>query len=111
MSDLISREAVLNLVLPWCADDDGSVGKMGDLREVLDDIENLPSVEQAEWISVKDSRKPKIRERVWVTDCDGEVWIMYYNDCDCYFNEFGDVFADDIIAWQPIAEPSPYKGE
>lgn len=48
MSDLISREAVLNLVLPWCADDDGSVGKMGDLREVLDDIENLPSVELEE---------------------------------------------------------------
>lgn len=73
----------------------------------------VPTVEPhtAEWISVKDSRKPKIRERVWVTDCDGEVWIMYYNDCDCYFNEFGDVFADDIIAWQPITVPSPYKGE
>lgn len=70
-----------------------------------------PIVEQTGWISVKDSRKPKIRERVWVTDCDGQVWIMYYNDCDCYFNEFGDVFADDIIAWQPIIEPSPYKEE
>lgn len=38
--------------MPWCADDDGSVGKMGDLREVLDDIENLPSVEPQE--DVKD---------------------------------------------------------
>ena len=80
-----------------------------ELKYELETLKN--SVEQTEWISVKDSRKPKIRERVWVTDCDGEVWIMYYNDCDCYFNEFGDVFTEDIVAWQPITEPSPYKGE
>lgn len=82
-------------------------------EELKYELETLKkSVESQEWISVKDSRKPKIKERVWVTDCDGEVWIMYYNDCDCYFNAFGDVFTDDdIIAWQPITEPSPYKGE
>lgn len=61
MSDLISREAVLNLVLPWCADDDGSVGKIGDLREVLDDIENLPSVEAVP-LSVIEDIKAEIEE-------------------------------------------------
>lgn len=47
-TDAVSRRAVLDLVYPWCADDDGSVGKIGDMREVLDDIEALPSVFEGE---------------------------------------------------------------
>lgn len=43
-----AKNEALNLVYPWCADDDGSVGKIGDMRELLDDIEALPSVFEGE---------------------------------------------------------------
>jgi len=42
--DCISREAVLDIIMPYCQDDDGSVGNTGDLRNALDDIESLPPV-------------------------------------------------------------------
>lgn len=84
MKDLISREAVLNLVLPWCADDDGSVGKMGDLREVLDDIENLPSVEleeqkKAAALEALEDVRAEIEAMYGVTDyCDGSIRVDKY---------------------------------
>lgn len=44
--DLISRQAALGVVFPYCQDDDGTCSKNGDdLRNLLDDIENLPSAQ------------------------------------------------------------------
>ena len=43
--DVISRQAVLDVLIPYCADDDGSVENTDDLRNALDDIESLPSVQ------------------------------------------------------------------
>ncbi len=45
---LIEESKVLDIVFEWCPDDDGSVGKVGDLREMLDEIEALPSIIPAE---------------------------------------------------------------
>lgn len=45
---LIEENKVLDIVSEWCPDDDGSVGKVGDLREMLDEIEALPTVIPAE---------------------------------------------------------------
>ena len=45
---LIEGSKVLDIVLAWCPDDDGSVGKVGDLREMLDEIEALPTIIEAE---------------------------------------------------------------
>lgn len=45
---LIEESRVLELVSEWCPDDDGSVGKVGDLREMLDEIEALPTIIPAE---------------------------------------------------------------
>lgn len=42
--DYISRQAVLDVLMPYCADDDGSVENTDDLRNALDDIESLPPV-------------------------------------------------------------------
>lgn len=42
--DCISRQAVLDIIMPYCKDDDGSVENTGDLRNALDDIESLPPV-------------------------------------------------------------------
>ena len=44
--DLIDRQAALDVILPYCPDDDGTCSKSGDdLRNLLDDIENLPSAQ------------------------------------------------------------------
>ena len=45
---LIEKSKVLDIVSAWCPDDDGSVSKDGDLREMLDEIEALPAVIEAE---------------------------------------------------------------
>ena len=45
---LIDGNNVLDIVYEWCPDDDGSVGKMGDLREMLDEIEAIPTIVEAE---------------------------------------------------------------
>ena len=45
---LIDESKVLDIVSEWCPDDDGSVGKVGDLREMLDEIEALPPIIPAE---------------------------------------------------------------
>ena len=45
-NDLISRKAVLEILMKYCPDDDGSCSEADvDPREMLDEIENLPSVE------------------------------------------------------------------
>ncbi len=41
---LIEESKVLDIVSAWCPDDDGSVSKVGDLREILDEIEALPTI-------------------------------------------------------------------
>ena len=41
---LIEESKVLDIVSEWCPDDDGSVGKYGDLREMLDEIEAIPTI-------------------------------------------------------------------
>lgn len=45
---LIEESKVLDIVSEWCPDDDGSVGKVGDPREMLDEIEALPTIIPAE---------------------------------------------------------------
>jgi hypothetical protein len=45
---LIEERRVLDIVYEWCPDDDGSVGKDGDLREMLDEIEAIPTIIEAE---------------------------------------------------------------
>lgn len=46
MDDYISREEVLKIAMQYCPDDDGSCSKADvDLREMLDEIETLPSAD------------------------------------------------------------------
>lgn len=55
--DCVSRETVINTIMPYCSDDDGSTGNLDDLRNVLDDIESLPPIqpkrEKGEWIKTQ----------------------------------------------------------
>ena len=40
--DAVSRQAAAELVMKYCPDDDGAVQCDGDIRELLDELENLP---------------------------------------------------------------------
>lgn len=46
MADLIDKQSVVDIVMCYCSDDDGSCSKADvDIRELLDEIENLPEIE------------------------------------------------------------------
>lgn len=53
-TDLISRQAAVELVMKYCPDDDGAVQCDGDIRGLLDELENLPSAQpepkEGHWI-------------------------------------------------------------
>lgn len=55
-ADLISRKAAINIAMQYCPDDDGSCSKAGaDIREMLDELEDIPSA-QPEIIRCKDCK-------------------------------------------------------
>lgn len=43
-AEYINKEDVLELIMHYCPDDDGSCSATGDIRYLLDDIENLPTI-------------------------------------------------------------------
>ena len=46
MPELIDRQAALEIAMSYCPDDDGCCSKAGhDIREMLDEIEALPTIE------------------------------------------------------------------
>lgn len=47
--DLISRQAAIELAMQYCPDDDGTCSKADeDMRNLLDELEDLPSAQQDE---------------------------------------------------------------
>lgn len=52
----IKLSEAINLVMEWCPDDDGSVGKTGDLREMLDELESIPAADVAPVVRCKDCK-------------------------------------------------------
>lgn len=103
--DLISRQAVLDIVMDSCLDLD----KWDDTDQFCKEIEDLPSVEnKGEWIPVTE-RLPKPEDKQEV-----RVIVSYENE-DGEFVEKG-VFNKrygfnfpSVKAWQPL--PKPYKAE
>ena len=72
--DLISRQAAIDVILPYCPDDDGTCSKSGDdLRNLLDDIENLPSAQterkEGKWIDNKGLYQCSVCKHIW-----SELW-------------------------------------
>ena len=43
-AEYINKDDVLELVMHYCPDDDGSCSNIGDIRDLLDEIEALPSL-------------------------------------------------------------------
>lgn len=127
VGDTISRQAAVELAMNYCPDDDGSVQCDGDIRGLLDELENLPpAYSEQKWIPFK--RRPAIEEDNTSFDyvLDGKlpdngqpilVSINYagkefvssdefYDDGGCYLYSGFEIY-DDAVAWMPL--PEPYK--
>ena len=93
MNDLISRQAAVELAMKYCPDDDGAVQCDGDIRELLDELENLPSAQPDNQINLCDS-------------CD-----YLYPDCPAKNDDviFGNGIGNDNICacnkYQPTIQP------
>lgn len=82
MAEYISREDILDIASQYCTDDDGSCSKADvDLREMLDEIEALPSadvqpVKHGRWIGIYeycealDLRPSGLEAYYWCSECD-----------------------------------------
>lgn len=80
MNDLIGRQAAVELVMKYCPDDDGTVQCDGDIKELLDELENLPPVQSKKetpkrvlwngWKGMRDTRYkcPNCKKPVRNTD-------------------------------------------
>ena len=105
MSDLISRQDAIELAMQYCPDDDGTCSKADeDIRNLLDELEDLPSAQpEQRWIPCS-KRLPDKPNVYTVTDHWGRVVRYVYND-----NESSrEYWKRCAKAWMP--EPEPYKG-
>ena len=71
MPELIDRRAALEIAMSYCSDDDGCCSKAGhDIREMLDEIESLPTIQ------------PEVRRGRWTKDgCEHKYF--YYRCSVC----------------------------
>lgn len=110
MSDLISREAVLEIVnsIKDCISIDG-------YWAILERVKALPPAEPQEWISVKD-RLPEKSDVYWVTVTDTrfERNLVHAFAYDINSRRWANghlLNSERVIAWMKREVPSPYKGE
>lgn len=117
MDEYISRGDVLDIVSQYCPDDDGSCSKAAvDTREMLDEIEALPSADVQsvnQWISCKD-KMPE--DRTLVLFCyvnEKGLRSVHYgyhfniNGITAWAKPSGGLnYCDEEIThWQPLPEP------
>lgn len=112
--DLISRQVAVELAMKYCPDDDGTVQCDGDIRGLLDELENLPSAQpEQRWIPCSE-RLPEENGQYLIT-------VKYeheegYNDIYAEHGDWSDgkwdMFCfghcgkvESIIAWMPLPEP------
>ena len=117
----ISRQAAVELAMKYCPDDDGAVQCDGDIRGLLDELENLPS-EQSEphWIPCSE-RLPE--EDHWLGGSGRQfsdevlVSVVNYDDEDTWVYISQTIDGKwalelprhcEIAAWMPL--PKPYRG-
>lgn len=99
MKEYVSLQTVLDIVMQYCPDDDGSCSKAGvDLREMLDEIEALPIVELQ---TIKDVVVPNLEKhnikRAYpdMTDSEVAAYILGFTEHEklnlghCYIDNEG----------------------
>lgn len=63
MPRLIDADAVIDIAMQYCPDDDGSCSKADvDIREMLDEIESLPTVDAEPVVRCKDCKWGEITD-------------------------------------------------
>lgn len=117
MNDLIRRQDAIELAMQYCPDDDGTCSKAGaDIREMLDELEDLPSAQpEPKWIPCNERLPEDVQigdEYPIVIFCTKEkTYTGFYEyylggrwwTADC------DSVVDRVLAWMPL--PKPWKGE
>ena len=103
MPELIDRQAALEIAMSYCPDDDGSCSKAGhDIREMLDEIEALPTIETEvlmiksdairsltdeetaifeEWLNHDAAIEPEVRRGHWVLTRDEQYEYCHCSEC------------------------------
>lgn len=90
MKEYVSLQAVLDIVMQYCPDDDGSCSKADvDLREMLDEIEALPiadvnTVKHGKWEIFHQNGKPKLK----CTNCHSLFDIRTNDKHICIYPKF-----------------------
>ena len=126
MSDLISRQDAIELAIQYCPDDDGTCSKADeDIRNLLDELEDLPSAQpEQRWIPCserlpeeKDSGilkklgiEKKSKDVLATVEVKGErMTATAWTHDGTWDWKMKHAFPDyKIIAWMPM--PEPYKG-
>lgn len=131
--EYINREDVLDIASQYCADDDGSCSKADvDLREMLDEIEALPSadVQPINSLVKVEERVPDVSGNYLCYLADGTFEVLYFDrgiEDDMYNNDYpfgvwntypsedgGEcrewIEVLEVTHWQPLPEP-PKDGE
>ena len=86
--DAVSRRAAIELAMQYCPDDDGTCSKADeDIRNLLDELEDLPSV-QPEVVYCKKCKH-------WTRTCGDEQWGL--GDCDVFDKHL--VMCNGYCAW------------
>lgn len=101
MADLIDKQAALEIAMSYCTDDDGCCSKAGnDIREMLDEIEALPTIEQevrhGQWIAVSAFDACGGDEEAWMAH-GNPIAYHYCSECknETYLNEEGKEILSD----------------
>jgi len=102
----ISRQDAVELAMKYCPDDDGAVQCDGDIRELLDELENLPPI-QPEWKWIPCSeRLPEKNCRCLTSN---EAWGSFEVDWNAWIDGQWLRPNEKPIAWMPF--PEPYQSE
>ena len=115
--EYVSREDILDIASQYCIDDDGSCSKADvDLREMLDEIEALPSADVQpvpQWISVKE-RLPEENQKCLVyRNINADLKIttgIWHSEWKAFDGLRHGTRLEDTIAWMPLLEP-PKDGD
>ncbi len=116
--DLISRQAAIELAMQYCPDDDGTCSKADeDIRNLLDELEDLPSAHpEPQWIPCSERLPEAQKKTYWICTDSGY-------QCECRWTNVNHIWPglttdwhwhivdvpqfSKVVAWMPL--PEPYK--
>ena len=123
--DLISKQEAVELTMKYCPDDDGTVQCEGDIRGLLDELENLPPAQpELLWIPCEEEMPKEkdagILQKIGIQNKSDNVFVTIdiekgkIVEVACTWDgmwKWDGVFAFPkwkVVAWMPF--PAPYQG-